>query len=1263
MNIASRLCSRAGRFLARLLATSMSVWMLGVIYTPALASVTVDQQPLIIQKAVAPNITLMLDDSGSMAWDFMPDAGYLTNATTDGNGDTHVPLTTLLDSALNGTYYNPAVTYSPPPKAALKSDGSTDYYAASPGLGSAFIDGIQDQSAADEVDVTQYASSSLCDYNNYDMSQSTSNPCPNAFYQYFTYGTTFQTGTTTSTSTSTSTYAPTLKCTIGTLQYSGSHKNMCKSGSGSGATYTSPTLTCNSGDTLDSNSLQCVHTTTTTTTTPVYTSYFTYEVAGVAHYVAKNAGDCAAASLSASVCSESAADQQNVANWFSYYRTRILMAKSGLMTAFSTIDSTFRIGFGSINGTNNSNLPSLTFTANSKKIAEVEPFGDGTSSTQKGNFWTWVAGINPNNSTPLRLALDAVGQYYSDTVDQQAWKNSDTDSAMLACRLSYTILTTDGFWNESNPPNVGNVDGTSATSAITGVNGQSYTYSAVAPYSDTYNNTLADVAMKYWSTDLQPSIDNEVPTSTPDPAFWQHMTTFTLGLGFKPTGIKPSGTTIDQIFNWANGGTSLGNSFSWPQPASNSINNIADLAHAAVNGHGGFYSATSPQAFTSGLQNALSRAAERVGTGASLAANSTQLQTGTVAYQANYYTVQWKGDLQAFAVNSTTGAYANAASWTAASSMPAYGSRSIYTYNPTTAAMVTFSSPTSLSTAEQAALGADATSQQNMINYLRGDSSKDQKHNGAFRSRDTALGDIVNSQPMYSGAPTANQFSGQTFSGSTSFATYASNKASREALLWVAANDGMLHAFDAGTGVEKFAYVPAAVVTNNLISLSDPNYGSASVPHQFFNDGQLTIADAYLSSDSAWHTVLVGTTGRGTAKAVYALDITDPTSIKFLWERSAGDGNSDGNSKYIGQMSGQPIIAQTADGTWSVLMGNGYNSASGVSALLQFNLPDGALNVHVTTDASTSNGLAEPAVWLGTLGNGVSTTAYAGDLNGQVWSFTLNTGSASTTATPTSKGVKLFTAKDSLGNAQPITGGMLAGKNPATGDLWLLFGTGQYLSSSDLTNKNVQSWYGLIVQTGTTGLPALSAGRSSLKQRFIVAETAGSTTGGTTVLPARVVTPAPTTPDMANESGWYMDLESPTGTGGAYVDQGERMVTPSQFQGSLLLGTTRIPKATDLCNPSGAGWIMAVDPFTGTNPSGNFFDLNGDGAINSSDMVTYNGHSYAAAGVGFVSLPNNPIFVGGDMLVTTDNGNKYHLNTSSTVGTLRRVSWRELISP
>ncbi|EIM02863.1 pilus assembly protein [Rhodanobacter denitrificans] len=1261
MNNTSRLHSKPGSFLGRLLTTSFSLWLLGVAFSPALAatpSPAVDQSPLIIQKPLPPNIVLMLDDSGSMAWDYMPDWGYLNNTA---NNDA------LINSNNNGVYYNPTVVYTPP----FKADGTR--YPDATGLTSAWINGFSTASSNPTADLTAYGGES-----GYNGGNSSDNIA----------------------------YSPN---TFQTAVYDYVSSNDCKYyyGNQSGSfDYRYKTY-----NRYYSSGLCTIY------YNRVFSGYFQYSTGPasglyVVHYVA--ATDCGtqANCVTASDTSGAAAPNkdaagnmlkaqngtaltagQNIANWFAYYHTRILMAKSGVMDAFSSVDAAYRIGFGSINGNNNGNLPALNaaYGSNNNQIAQVVPFGNGASGTQKASFWKWIAGGKANNSTPLRRSLDAVGRYYQTA---QPWQTSASENTELACRQSYTILTTDGFWNGGTPSSIGNVDNTTK-GPITGPNNQPFTYNPALPYSDDQSDTLADVAMKYWVNDLRTGSVNEVPTSKEDPAFWQHMVTFTLGLGFDPV-YSAGGATIpvDQVFAWANGDSSQAISgFSWPTPSKDNITNIADLAHAAVNGHGGFASAKTPGEFSDALKKALQRASDRVGTGASLAANSTQLKTGAFAYQANYYTGNWKGDLKAIAVNPNNGTLALTPTWTAAGKLPAASDRKIYTYNPSVAsvAAVAFTDPATLASAEQTALGADATAQQNMINYLRGDASLEKpKTGGIYRTRETALGDIVNSQPVYVGQPEANQFVGQAFTGSDSFGSYAAT--TRQGLIFVSANDGMLHAFNADTGAEVFAYLPAAVITSGLSSLSNPDYGSTSVPHQFFNDGELTVADVYFGS--AWHTVAVGTTGRGTAKAIYALDVTDPTNITLLWERSAGDGKSGADS--IGQMIGKPVIAQTnvaandttGDNNWSVLIGNGYNSKNGTAALLQFAIKDGTLSVHAT-DSATANGLAAPAVWMGDLSVGISTVAYAGDAQGRVWSFGLNTattrGNTTTyAATPTSTGSKLYTAMDAAtgGTAQPITGGMLVGKNPLTQDLWVFFGTGQYLSSTDLTSTATQSWYGLIVKSATSGLAVDGTkNRGNLMQRSIIAETPGTpevlnadgTVNTAAIAPARAVTAAPSTSDMAGKSGWYIDLLSPTSstdstTGNVtytpnQTAQGERIVTPNQFQGNQLLATTRIPQATDLCNPSGRGWIMAVDPFTGTNPKSSFFDLNGDGLINQpADYIMVNGVAVATSGMGFNSLPNNPIFMGGSMLVSFDNGSATSIKTSGTSGTLQRVSWRELIA-
>jgi len=239
----------------------------------------------------------------------------------------------------------------------------------------------------------------------------------------------------------------------------------------------------------------------------------------------------------------------------------------------------------------------------------------------------------------------------------------------------------------------------------------------------------------------------------------------------------------------------------------------------------------------------------------------------------------------------------------------------------------------------------------------------------------------------------------------------------------------------------------------------------------------------------------------------------------------------------------------------------------------------------------------------------------------------------------------------------------------------------------------VQTWYGLIITptAGTNAAPAALT-RSQLAQRSIIYEDTGLDGG----YPARAVTPLPSTPDICNfatstgngngkggggssggssscKMGWYMDLVSPVNdTGGATppantLPQGERMVVPNQLQGGLLVGTSIIPQPDNQpinpCLPAGAGWIMALDPFTGSNPPKDFFDRNKDGTIGGGDGVPENGNTVPAAGIGLGSLPNAPIFVGGHAIVSLANGSLVNVATRGGNGVYQRVSWRELVNP
>ncbi|HWU78160.1 MAG TPA: PilC/PilY family type IV pilus protein, partial [Rhodanobacter sp.] len=617
------------------------------------------------------------------------------------------------------------------------------------------------------------------------------------------------------------------------------------------------------------------------------------------------------------------------------------------------------------------------------------------------------------------------------------------------------------------------------------------------------------------------------------------------------------------------------------------------------------------------------------GSSSSLSLNSTQLSDGSTIYQASYVEGSWSGALKAVGIDPVTELPLSVSSknWTA--SLPAYGSRNVYTLVGTTYE--------AFNSANVSGNGWTP----DVVNYILGDSSNEVKNGGTLRNRTTALGDVIDSQPVYVGPPSPTQFTGATFTGSGSYASFASTAKSRTPVVYVAANDGMLHGFNAATGVETYAYMPKAVrtATLNPSVLAQANYGSGINPHQYFNDGELTVAEAYVSG--TWQTVLVGTTGRGATKAIYALNVTNPNAVSLMWEISGTDNPN------VGQVVGKPIIAQTSHG-WVVLVGNGYNSTNNKAVLLSIPLINATPTPTVyTTNNTLDNGLATPGVWIASTANFISTTAYAGDLKGNLWSFDLSAASGA--------GTLVFSTP---GN-QPITATIALGKDSSTGHLWAFFGTGKYLSIDDLSDKSVQSWYGMIVD-GT-----LPVQQSTLVQRSIVAETEEVPADPTAKPPTLAISASRAFTegadgDMAGKSGWYIDLVPPVAAGDPAVYQGERMLVSNQFVDGYLVGASLIPDTSDPCAPGGRGWVMALNPFTGTNPDDLFFDLNGDGVFDDSDRVKVGSTLVSGGGIGFGSLIGLPAFTGSSMFNNL-NGVIEHTRINPAGGNGGRVSWREIV--
>lgn len=864
--------------------------------------------------------------------------------------------------------------------------------------------------------------------------------------------------------------------------------------------------------------------------------------------------------------------KQNFANWYSYYRTRDMAAKAGISRALIHTSEKTRVGWGRIN-------KSAKGTVDGKTISTIEqgvrPFTDA----RKGEFLRWLYSLSLRGDTPLRRALDDAGQYYDrSTGSIGPWADdpaTGTGTEASTCRRSFTVMMTDGYWNNV-PANVAidNVDGAAGTfTTPPKPSGVSATWSR-APFRDSFANTLADVAWYYWAKDLLPGVSNKVGVTTRDPAWWQHMTTYTVGLGVTPNRANKNGA-----FHAADTLTAPG--FTWPDAAKNQID---DLLHASVNGHGDFFSASSTNEFVNAMQRIIESISDIVASSGKIAtAGSTPGAGGSSAaltFNSTYRTANWSGELTAYTTGSIGGGNntgIGAVAWKATEVMPGPNARKIFTRNNDTAAVGSsgiefrwFSLNTQQREYLQEGKGNNTAHGQNILDYLRGSDARELSNRGIFRNRERAdasrspLGDSPNNGMLY-------------------------DKATQT--IYLGANDGMLHAFNANTGVEQFAYIPS-VLFPKLPRLAHTDYS-----HQYYVDGEVAVAEA------AGQHYLAGALGRG-GKGLYGLRVTTPAAFSakdVLWELNGRTANTQcgagANAAILddlGIITGKPVTARLSNGKTVAIIGNGYNSCQGKASLYIIDITNGDVLHKIDTPAAGDNGLSAPFAFDrdedGVLGS--SDAIYAGDLQGNLWRFAESGGTWKVSFGGAAQ--PMFTARNASGQVQPITAQPMPVRHPDTGKPYIFFGTGQFLQNADKADQTIQSWYGLIDDDSTPPIQ-----RSDLRQRRLTLSSETATLTDGTNAAVRLIDQAVGN-DMIGMRGWFIDFDLAS-------DPGERIVSPSRVlkagRSGMVLQAPSIVPSNAPCDDGGHGWIYTIDPFTGAEPGFNLIDINGDGKVDSQDTV------------------------------------------------------------
>jgi type IV pilus assembly protein PilY1 len=696
------------------------------------------------------------------------------------------------------------------------------------------------------------------------------------------------------------------------------------------------------------------------------------------------------------------------------------------------------------------------------------------------------------------------------------------------------------------------------------------------------------------------------------------------------------------------------------------------------------------------LRSAFAEISERVTSASAVAQNSTRLDTDSMIFQARFNTQDWTGQLRALKISTGDGAVDTSNPvWEASEKMPAHALRKIYTWDPvqyggnkfevlSTSGGLTAGQLTTLN------LGGATTfaEQEKAVNYLRGDATYEQKNGGILRNRSSRLGDIINTDPIYVyaedfGYEALSESQPVTAGDPNLYATYRdTTKPLRRKMIYVSSNDGIVHGFDGSDnassgGVEQFGFVPNAALAK-MKGLAQPSYA-----HEYIVDGPLFAGDAFINS--AWKTVLLGTTGAAANKAIFALDITNPDTFdasKVMWEFSHAE---------LGYPLGQPVIARMPNGRWAAVFGNGVESTSGTAKLFIVYLdpvlgatsPGWTANtdfcVLEPNNAVTSNGLSSPAL-LDTDGNGIVDYIYAGDLQGNLWKFKIDsTGQGSTDNCPTGKwqvDKKVFQTqnqtcktRDSSGTVsnctspttkrQPINSQIEISANQTgqTGGYMLFFGTGSYYQNSDVNDMTTQSFYSIWDDGGNSTVPLSDLVKQTIDSQGTLTVNDESNLPNTLSYDYRVTSSNAVT--YPTKKGWYLDLLKPNPTAATPVYQGERIVSSPLLRAGRVVFTTLIP-STDTCSFGGDSWIMEVELASGKATSTPVFDLNNDGGFSSADKSGSNIVSGIKSSEGIIKTPAIISAGGTEYKISSGTtGNIVKITEKGTVA-VKRTSWRQL---
>ncbi|MFC1748697.1 pilus assembly protein [Pseudomonadota bacterium] len=984
--------------------------------------------------------------------------------------------------------------------------------------------------------------------------------------------------------------------------------------------------------------------------------------------------------------------QKRFANWFSYHRSRKFVARYALGKAIvAASEKKARIGLGGVNDVND--VVKKKVSLGTQKFVLIDDHSASHQDVLLEQLYKNRA--SDSSGTGLQFGLQWVGEYYNAGISDAA--TDPVSPIKHACQINNTIMLTDGFYTDD-------------------LSGGKIFKQTDTTIEDEDNNsqphTLADIAQYYWGEDLNKddvNFPDEVPKSDTDSQTQQHMNTYTVAFGL--AGNATLDDANSKTYKWQDpeAGVFHGKGFGDAKMTEDIAKaRIDDLLHAAKNGRGQYLNASKPSELIDTLEEIVRTLAKgrQLGTN-SIGNSSFFLDAEGQIFVSSFDPIEWTGELKAFKASTDVNAiksqdWTNAPStWEASNKLPAEADRNIFTFNSDNDKAVLFKWA-DIGATNQSSLSSD------LVSYIRGgEGPKDINGDYTFRERKSLLGDIVGSTPKYVGPPPL-LYGDVTIFGDTDSKTkyqtfwekyngYVDGDLTkrinpRPPHVYVGANDGMLHAFDATSGVEQFAYIPQTVIPK-LHNLSK----KTAFAHKFFVDQTPTITDAFFekgvpkasSINQNWHTVLASGLGAG-GRGIFALDISDPANFTKAEETVLWEFNNSNDSDF-GYSLAEPIIVPLETGRWAVITGNGPDSDNGNAALFiiyldanpaNWTLSDNSKSNQDTADyvkitiPGTNNGLFSPAA-VDVSGNGLVDRVYAGDLEGNLWAFNLSDADTSDidglswgvahidgTAKPMFKTWSTETEKTS--HTYPITAKpvVVRNKDASTSllqenpELVVFFGTGKYYDPGDNTvNSDTQSFYAVLDNDGTGNKEKDDLLGRKLTSGDITRKHAGAdvTVKARSILPKDGKAPKV---DFTSDNGWYLELTP-----------NERVFTEAVFFQETIFFNTYTPLTTAKCGGGGESWLMFLDAWHGFNPKNAVVNTNSDDTIDSGDVAdltpddkTKNPTTISGLQLGeFEGALSSPTVTNESVVVSTTTRTiaiEHSLGKSNVSG--KRISWKEL---